>query len=156
MAQPKKTKIEKANLIVKKKTLLTFEDQPISKVKTAFYQLANQLTKLESKENDRFKMILDSINDNRAEIEFALGRILAWNYFSEIQKLKEKHKSEIFILSKQIQGLKEKLIEMNSQQCKKREDLSITIDKRSSVSGTPVSNKRHSTFKASLKKGKWA
>ena len=53
------------------------------------------------------------MEESKVSIELTLSRILAWNYFSEIQRLKEHHRSEMFILNKQIESLKAKLIEQS-------------------------------------------
>lgn len=91
---------------------------------------------------NRFKAILEIINDSKAEAEFSLARILAWNFFTEIEKIKDVHKSEIFILKKQILGLKEKLMNANSNVFEAKDATSISLDEFTSLNGTPVSEFR--------------
>jgi len=46
--------------------------------------------------------ILKEFNKKAIDSEFTLSRVLAWNYFSEVERLKDRHKSELFILNKQV------------------------------------------------------
>ncbi|CAI2360780.1 unnamed protein product [Moneuplotes crassus] len=136
MPNKKKMKIERSKTGYKR---IEIEDVPISKVKHAMLELTEQIANLDTKEMNRFKIILDLINEQRAEVEFALARILGWNFFSEIQQLKETHKSQIFILNKQILGLKEKLMDMNSKVFKADFHISISSENKSSLNDDPVS-----------------
>lgn len=61
-------------------------------------------------------------------LNFSLSKSLALEYKAEIQRLKENHKSEVFILQKQVEGLKQKLIDMSSLLYKTKEGVSITVE----------------------------
>ena len=90
--------------------------------------MIEQLRSLNSEDKNRFKEILDMLDSFGLKLEITLSRILAWNYFSEIERVKEKHKTEMFILNKQIEGLKSKLIDVSSRRFKEFQGVSITID----------------------------
>lgn len=131
--------LQKSKELLKlKKSNKTEQD---AKIKNEFIKLMEDLKHMEAEEQNRFKLILDKINEQKAEIELSLSRILAWNYFAEIQRIKEKHKSEVFILHKQIEGLKGKLIEINSKAFKEREGVSLSGDESGEFSTQEILRK---------------
>ena len=85
----------------------------VEQLKVNYIILSFMLQRIETDQNDKFRLILDTMEESKVSIELTLSRILAWNYFSEIQRLKEHHRSEMFILNKQIESLKAKLIEQS-------------------------------------------
>lgn len=85
----------------------------VEQLKVYYIILSFMLQRIETDQNDKFRLILDTMEESKVSIELTLSRILAWNYFSEIQRLKEHHRSEMFILNKQIESLKAKLIEQS-------------------------------------------
>ena len=125
--QTEKIETPKANVFVRKETKKLHDDSH-RRVKREMVKMIEQLNNLEEGEKNRFKEILDMLSSFGLKWEITLSRILAWNYFSELERIKEKHKTEKFILNKQIEGLKDKLIDISSRRFKEFQGVSITID----------------------------
>lgn len=92
------------------------------------YTLIKKIKNISEDEKDKFIAIMNLMNSYALKLELSLSRILGWSYFTEIQKIKEEFRSEKFILLKQVESLKDRLIDYNSKAFKELQGVSISND----------------------------